>query len=253
MGSKTNYRLLGILKAKDITDDESLKMHFRKQRGETTMEENFQLEKHFWQHFMDTKELDADVLKNFMYGNNPLNNLLGLVDTRNIKCDDNLRGAKQFERGRIVNDMLAGLGYELSFDNNRIDKKTFMDNFVRHVVSSPTFQNHKRINEVFELNKKRSIDGDMTNRQVLVWVNTLLKDFGIKVKADRNHYRLVDEMDLMGMLRRKYAHGCIWDSENRLGLVRPGSGMVMDVDGFVSKVNMFAGVDARGLDVGLDG
>ena len=38
-----------------------------------------------------TKELEEKSLKSFLYGTNPLNNYVGLIDTRSHEAEDNLK------------------------------------------------------------------------------------------------------------------------------------------------------------------
>ena len=54
-------------------------------------------------------ELDEAVLKNFLYGTNPLQNYLGLVDTRNHEAEDNLKSEKQLSNIEILRALLARL------------------------------------------------------------------------------------------------------------------------------------------------
>ncbi|MFM7987818.1 MAG: hypothetical protein ACKPKO_51750, partial [Candidatus Fonsibacter sp.] len=67
-------RASSIVGANDLTQEEYDKISQRKKMGHTTTDENLQADKHYWQNFFVTNELDEVVLNNFLYGTNPLQN-----------------------------------------------------------------------------------------------------------------------------------------------------------------------------------
>ena len=91
---RTNYRLQSILTAPDLTAQQYEELSARKKQGKTTTEENFQVEHCFWQRYLVQTELDPELLVEFMYDENPLDNFLALVDIRNHKKEDNFRSAR---------------------------------------------------------------------------------------------------------------------------------------------------------------
>ncbi|MFM7984664.1 MAG: hypothetical protein ACKPKO_35605, partial [Candidatus Fonsibacter sp.] len=60
------------------------------------------------QNFILTNKLDDSVLKNFLYGTNPLQNYVGLIDARNQKKEDNLKSENQLSKIEIVKALLEG-------------------------------------------------------------------------------------------------------------------------------------------------
>ena len=100
-----------IVTAKDLTQDEYEGISERKRMGKTTTDENLQAEKHSWQKFFLTKELEEKSLKSFLYGTNPLNNYVSLIDTRNHEAEDNLKSEKQLAKIDIVRALLVRLGW----------------------------------------------------------------------------------------------------------------------------------------------
>ncbi|MFM7987701.1 MAG: hypothetical protein ACKPKO_51145, partial [Candidatus Fonsibacter sp.] len=125
----------------------------RKKIGKTTTDENLQCDKHYWQNFFLTNELDESVLKNFLYGTNPLQNYLGLIDERNHDKEDNLKSKKQLSKIEIVNALLERLGWENARDEDAMKKEVLRRHFVENVVDDPLFKRQKRLNELFNLNK----------------------------------------------------------------------------------------------------
>ena len=251
--SRQNYNLNAIQNAVDISQEEFERLNDLKKQGKTTTDENFQVDKHFWQRYLLQKELSDELLKEFMYDNNPLDNFLALIDERNHRREDNLRSAKLLERARLVKEMVLGLGFASVVDREKIDRETFVSNFAESVASSPNFQNHKRLNELFDMRKNRSIDKDMNPRMILPWTNMLLKPFGLCVKADHGKYKLEERVDLRGLIQRKNKVGKYFvDGENLLGQKKLlGADLFLDEE--TGEVRRKKGdvLDTSGLDKGI--
>ena len=209
------------MKAKDLTLSQYEEIVERKKMGKTSTDENFQAERFFWQRYLVQKEPDPDLLLEFMYDNNPLNNFLGLIDMRNHEKQDNLRSAKFVERAETVGKLLTDLGFENALDRQKINKESFLDNWAG-VVDDPAFQG-KRINELWNLTKTRRLDKEMNPRQITPWINMIIKPFGLKVESDHGKYKLKERFDILGLIRRKNERGKFYeDSEDLLGQVSKG-------------------------------
>ena len=106
------------------------------------------------------------------------------------------------------------LGWESARDEDAIMKEDLMTRFVENVVDDPLFKRHKRLNELFDLCKSYNIHKDMTLQQVLLWCNSLLKDFSLKVRAaDKKTYYLELQNDLLALIQRKNEIGKIYFDE----------------------------------------
>ncbi len=202
--------------------------------GKTTTDENLQAEKHYWHKFFLTKELDEKALKNFLYGTNLLNNYIGLIDTGNHEAEDNLKSEKQIVKIDIVRALLERLGWESARDEDAIAKEDLRTRFVENVVDDPLFKRQKRLNELFDLCKSYNIHKDMTLQHMLVWCNSLLKDFSLKIRAaDTNTYYLELQNDLLELIKRKNGIGKIYfDGKNLLkqGAPQPQEDLFVDDD-----------------------
>ncbi|MFM7985715.1 MAG: hypothetical protein ACKPKO_41020, partial [Candidatus Fonsibacter sp.] len=104
--TKVEPRASSIASAKDLTQEEYEEISHRKKMGKTTTDENLQCDKHYWQNFFLTNTLDESVLKNFLYGTNPLQNYVGLIDARNHDKEDNLKSENQLSKIEIVKALL---------------------------------------------------------------------------------------------------------------------------------------------------
>jgi len=115
---QTNYKLTAIMNALDIDNDVFEDIGLRKKMGKTTTDENFQWEKMFWKRYFSVEQLDETVLRNFMFGNNPLKNFLSLIDLENYEQEDNLKCSKQAEKVALVKKLIEGLGFASPVDTS---------------------------------------------------------------------------------------------------------------------------------------
>ena len=86
---------------------------------------------------------------------------------------------------------------------------------MENVVDDPLFKRQKRLNELFNLHKSYNIHKDMTPQQVLMWCNSLLKDFSLQIRADKETYYLELQNDLLALIKRKNKIGKIYFDEKQ--------------------------------------
>ncbi|MFM7981515.1 MAG: hypothetical protein ACKPKO_19575, partial [Candidatus Fonsibacter sp.] len=122
--TKVESKASSIASATDLTQEEYDEISQRKKIGKTTTDENLQCDKHYWQNFFLTNELGESVLKNFLYGTNPLQNYVGLIDNRNHDQEDNLKSEKQLSKIEIVKALLGRLGWENARDEDAMKKRS---------------------------------------------------------------------------------------------------------------------------------
>ena len=103
-----------------------------------TTEENFKVDRHFWQQYIVQDEPDPKLLVEFMYGNNPLNHYLSLMDIRNHSKEDYLRSDQLVERAHTIDALLSKMGFSSAVDRGKIDKETFMENWRTRIVGEPS-------------------------------------------------------------------------------------------------------------------
>ncbi|MFM7984665.1 MAG: hypothetical protein ACKPKO_35610, partial [Candidatus Fonsibacter sp.] len=95
------------------------------------------------------------------------------------------------------------MGWENARDEDAMKKEEFRRHFVDNVVDNPLVKCQKRRNELFNFNKSYNIYKEMTPQQVLMWCNSLLKDFSLQIRADKETYYLELQNDLLALIKRK--------------------------------------------------
>jgi hypothetical protein len=142
-----------------------------------------------------------------MYGTNPLNNFLSLIDIRNFDGDDNLKTAKHEEKVKLITKMLYDLGFDSPLDSRALDPWSFYTNFVCNVLEDPAFRNYRRLNELFDMRKDKRINEKMSLTQITNWTNQILEPFSLKITGKEETYKLELLNDIVELIRRKNARG----------------------------------------------
>ncbi|MFM7988166.1 MAG: hypothetical protein ACKPKO_53520, partial [Candidatus Fonsibacter sp.] len=75
--TKVETRASSIANAKDLTQEEYDEISQRKKIGKTTTDDNLQADKHYWQNFFLTNELDESVLNKLPLRHQPAAELRG--------------------------------------------------------------------------------------------------------------------------------------------------------------------------------
>ena len=157
------------------------------------------------------------MLKNFLYGTNPLHNYVGLIDARNHDAEGNLKSEKQLAKTEIVRALLEWLGWDSSRYEDAIAREDRKRRLANNVVGDPLFKRQKRLNELFDLHKAINIHKDMIPQRVLMWRKSLLKGFSLQIRADKETYYLELQNDLLALIKRKNRIGKIYyDRQNLL-------------------------------------
>ena len=229
-----NYRVSAVMEAPDIDAEEYERLSERKKVGKTTPQENYKVEKHFWQRFLVMPELDESVLKDFMFTRNLFGNFLALVDLRNHEAQDNLRSANLRESVGLLRSLLSGLGFASPLDEGVVERQTFVANFRQNICGGEPFRDPQRINALFGIRKSSRIDETLDTQHMLLWANALLKPFSLKISAVGHHgegYRLRVLSDMLGLVQRKNRRGRFFeDGENLLRQESPDGDPFIDED-----------------------
>jgi hypothetical protein len=189
-----SYKVSCTLEAEDIDAERYEELSLLRKAGKTTTEENYMIDKHFYQNHLLLKHLDKNILKEFMFNPSLLKNFTSLVDVKNHEEQDNLKSAKLLKQVELLSKLVEGLGFASPVDQQTVvSREEFMTNWVCNVVDDDAFKDHQQINQLFDLRKTHQISEGMESKQILAWVNALGKPFSIAVRAVDKHgggYRL---------------------------------------------------------------
>ena len=163
----------------------------KKQKSNTATEiDKMKIEKHIIKLNFGIDKINKDFLISFYKKDHVLFNLLGLIDDKNIKGQNNFIDInkinydidKEKEKNAIIRDIIILLGYENIFDHNKIDKEKFIENYQKVMNKSKLFTERHYSFPLFGLKKKVQIN---TIKGFLGFINVLLKNYGINIKLDR--------------------------------------------------------------------
>ena len=102
-------------------------------------------------------------------------------------------------------------------DRSCLKKEDVRTSFVENIVRDPLFRNQKRLNQLFGLCKGCNISPEMSPQQVLMWCNSLLKQFSVQVRAEKHGgYFLELQNDLLSLIKRKNNAGRYYEDSRNL-------------------------------------
>jgi hypothetical protein len=176
--------------------------------------------------------LDDVNIKPFVYNDDLIYNFTCLADDKIIRQRDNFKTEQHIDRVKIVRELITNLGFVGLLDSEGIDEATFNTNF--ESIKTTTFKNYKKVCELFSLHKNYSVSEQLTNKQMLGLLNSILEGFSISIKTNRkrvkknnelfsiNTYQLCINNDLVEIVKRRHNKGyLVIDTNNILNLPKP--------------------------------
>jgi len=179
----TNLKIQNIMEADYISNVEYRELQQKQKQGQTTTSENHKITKHSYKKLLAIDCLDADELKPFVYNPDLLYNFKCLVDDSNMNVNDNFKTKQHKEKVHIIRNMLKQLGFDNIMDNKQIDKATLRGNFFNMGIDQ------QKVKVLFNLSKSYDIKEEITNKQLLGFINTIVKEFSMSIKPSKRHVR----------------------------------------------------------------
>ena len=133
-----------------------------------------------------------------------------------------MKCSKQSEKVVLIKKLIEGLGFASPVDTSTyVEHETFLSNWICNVFDDPDFHKHKRMNELFDLNKSCEIRKNMTPKRILNWINRVIGQFSLHINCDAGGYQLQILNDVLEIIKRKNARGrCYNDKDNLLKQTR---------------------------------
>lgn len=188
---KKNNIIKNILSANDIDTNEYRTIYNKLKSNEATNNDKIKLEKHLLKINWNVNEITQDFMDKFYGKTYVLFNLRWLIDNSKIKpfidFGNNVSFNKMqiLEKIKIIQQLLLKLGYENINDTKKIEKYIFKENMKKVLNECDIFINPQKYKLSPDFKKEKII----SIKSFLGLVNTILKEFGVKIKnvRDSNH------------------------------------------------------------------
>ena len=174
-----------LINAKDIDEDELLKLYQKQNKSKASREEKMQVEKAVWKQRLGVSQLNEDILKLFHKKEYLITNYISLIDPTNKKlitksCYDDKREDVEY-RLIVINQIIKALGFSNINDNKVLSEKEFDESMINVITDTPLFnESAKTVKVKFNLSKCKI---DTTNKDNAVkYINELLKNYSIKLE-----------------------------------------------------------------------
>ena len=117
------------------------------------------------------------------------------------------------ERRELAMQLILALGWDGILSGQVLDQATLLANFKSGVVGGQAFANLRRINELFGFGKRRRIHDGMEIKEVITWVNKILRQYSLAVVRRGDRIRLTRRNGILEVIRRRNERGtCFADS-----------------------------------------
>ena len=182
---KTEGKYDELINAKDIDDDELLKLYQKQNKSKASRSDKLSVEKAVWKQRLGVSKLNEDILKTFHKKEYLINNFLALVDPNNKKLEskstfDDKREDVEY-RLLIVNQIINCIGFKDINDTTVLSESQFDDNFVNNLAQNPIFnESSKTVKVRFNLSKSKTDPKDKDS--CVKFINELFKNFSIKLE-----------------------------------------------------------------------
>lgn len=182
---KTEGKYDELINAKDIDDDELLKLYQKQNKSKASRADKLSVEKAVWKQRLGVSKLNEDILKTFHKKEYLINNFLALVDPNNKKLEskstfDDKREDVEY-RLLIVNQIINCIGFKDINDTTVLSESQFDDNFVNNLAQNPIFnESSKTVKVRFNLSKSKTDPKDKDS--CVKFINELFKNFSIKLE-----------------------------------------------------------------------
>ena len=151
------------------------------------------MERYEFKLFWKVAELNSDFIDKFYGKDKILYNLRCLMDE--YKLDPHVKIvdkdaikfeiAKTIEATEIVRDLIIKLGFEVIGDKKIVKRKEFEQNIRKSTIESLLFSNPNTA-AILNINKKKLNNITSTRKKFLGFTSFLLKQWGMKISADKN-------------------------------------------------------------------
>ena len=191
-----NYKVEMLLNADDIDDAKYNILLEKRRKQQTTFSENFMIDKHYYKKLLNVDQLSKDMIKPFLY-DDIVHKFKTLIDDTNLDLKNNLQTKQDAEKVKYACLFIKNIGFNNCIDNKtQLNADTIISNFKNNFVNNEDIQNKsKYLNQLFELNKNYKLTDDMTTKQILGYLNSIINKYSVSIYTEKKNIRRGDKVE----------------------------------------------------------
>ena len=144
-------------------------------------DEKIKLQKYFMCHKLGLDFLTLDIIKKFYNKFYLIDNLIYLIDIKNYKLNNDATTIMHFKKTNLFIELIQDIGFNNIFDSKRyITNEELITNFKMIFNKSELYSNQKASKLNYNIPYSK-FDDSTTSKQLLGHLNTILKDYSIKI------------------------------------------------------------------------
>lgn len=167
-----------IINANDITFETYNELKKKQEQCKATEKDKYEIEKHCLKTLYGVDKLNSAILH---VKKEQLNNFIYLVDESNIpdKKDNFTNEIRQ--RTKLIKDLLVDIGFNNVFSTTTIQKAELQIKITNIVKTNKLFTEMKKTKVLFNLERNKNFDENVTIKQFLGFISTLFNDYCIDI------------------------------------------------------------------------
>jgi hypothetical protein len=209
-----------LINADEIESEEYNKLILKQQTDSATEDDKIKIKKYLLLKKLGIHKLDDDIIK--LFDNDTIYNFINLIDSENIKNNNDNKTERIKEKTKILNELINNLGFKNCLDTSKILYNDFNENLINIVNQDKIF--NKYIWGLFNFSKK--IIDKTSNRALIGYINSLLIGSSLKIsccyiegkkKIKENSYYTLNILNNINELigyKIKYYKFKLYDKEN---------------------------------------
>jgi hypothetical protein len=171
-----------LVNAENINFQSYNELKKKQECAKATEADKYEIEKHSLKILYGVDTINDDILK---VSREQIQNFTYLVDESNIKDNNDNITKEHKRRTNLVTTLLSDLGFNNVFDQHTITVNEFQNKINNVVKNNKMFTEMKSTKALFNLEKKIKFDDDVTIKQFMGFMNTILNNYSMSIDRKR--------------------------------------------------------------------
>ena len=168
-----------LLDAPLISYEQSI-LYTQKQKT-LNRDEKIELQKYFMCHKLGLDVLTLNIIKQFYNKFYLIDNIIYLTDIKNYKLNNDATNIMNFNKTKLIIELIKNIGFNNIFDSKKyISNEELLTNFKIIFNNSSLYSNQKASKLNYNIQYFK-FDDSTTSKQLLGHLNTILRDFSVKI------------------------------------------------------------------------